>query len=882
MTGRARGRSRGRGAQDNNAPRPGAPQQPTQPQGRGRSRGQAPPQAQQAPPQTQRQAPPQAQRQAPPQAQRQAQQAPPEQQLASMSIAAQAPEQKSEVTQERRKRVGLDEIAGLSLSRSTRPDGNTKAGTQGTPLNIVSNFFKVIRLPKFEGLFQYSVRFEPDLQSDKLKAALLHEFDDMIGLKRVFDGMTMWLPLRLKDASVSKNVTTRQGNDVTVTISFTNIIPENSPNLVHLMNRVFRSQLKALNMHLIGRNYYNPEQKIDIPAHKLQVWPGLSTSILQYERDVMLCADVNHKILRQESVLDFLYALYTKAGDRFYDQASKELVGEIIITRYNNKTYRIDDIEWNTHPTDTFEVKGEKVTFKDYFKNNYGLDVKDLKQPLLVSKPRDKDKRRGMSGNILLLPEFCSITGLSEQIRANFTVMKDLGQHTRVGPADRVRSLEDFMKNLNANPTAAKELAEWNMAFEKSLLRMKGRVLPAETMFQGPEKFNYKPADADWSRESRGKKLISCANMTNWLLVHTQRDSSVANDFKQTLQRVCGPMGMNVGEPQQVLLTDDSARSYVAKLKEMVVPATQMVVCIVPNNRKDRYDAIKKLCCVNKPVPSQVVVSRTLSKKQMLMSVCTKIGIQLNCKMGGEVWAVEIPLKSLMVVGFDVYHDSMSRTRSMGGFVASTNQSLTKYYSRVTVQNSHEEISSFLKGCMIAALKQYHKVNNAYPQTIIVYRDGVGDGQLRHVEDHELAQLKSAFPEINPQYQPGFSMIIVKKRISTRLFAQQGNSYSNPPPGTVVDSVITRPEFYDFFLVSQSVRQGTVSPCHYNVISNSTKLKADHFQRLTYKLCHLYYNWPGTIRVPAPCQYAHKLAFLVGQSIHEEPDIQLADRLYYL
>ncbi|EDO28197.1 predicted protein, partial [Nematostella vectensis] len=70
----------------------------------------------------------------------------------------------------------------------------------------------------------------------------------------------------------------------------------------------------------------------------------------------------------------------------------------------------------------------------------------------------------------------------------------------------------------------------------------------------------------------------------------------------------------------------------------------QIVVTIVPSNRKDRYDSIKKLCCLEKGVPSQVVVSRTLSKKQMLMSVCTKIGIQLNCKLGGEAWAVDIPV----------------------------------------------------------------------------------------------------------------------------------------------------------------------------------------------------------------------------------------------
>jgi aubergine-like protein len=43
-------------------------------------------------------------------------------------------------------------------------------------------------------------------------------------------------------------------------------------------------------------------------------------------------------------------------------------------------------------------------------------------------------------------------------------------------------------------------------------------------------------------------------------------------------------------------------------------------------------------------VPSQVVLSRTLSKKEMLMSVATKVAIQLNVKMGGEVWALEIPV----------------------------------------------------------------------------------------------------------------------------------------------------------------------------------------------------------------------------------------------
>lgn len=54
---------------------------------------------------------------------------------------------------------------------------------------------------------------------------------------------------------------------------------------------------------------------------------------------------------------------------------------------------------------------------------------------------------------------------------------------------------------------------------------------------------------------------------------------------------------------------------------------------------------------------------------------------------------------------------------------------------------------------------------------------------------------------------------------------------------------------YDFFLVSQSVRQGTVTPTHYNVIWDTTGLKPDHMQRLAYKMCHLYYNWPVSLQI---------------------------------
>ena len=68
------------------------------------------------------------------------------------------------------------------------------------------------------------------------------------------------------------------------------------------------------------------------------------------------------------------------------------------------------------------------------------------------------------------------------------------------------------------------------------------------------------------------------------------------------------------------------------------------VIVVLPTNRKDRYDSIKKMCCLDNPVPSQCILGRTLSKKQTMMSVTTKVAMQLNCKLGGELWALEVPV----------------------------------------------------------------------------------------------------------------------------------------------------------------------------------------------------------------------------------------------
>ena len=73
-------------------------------------------------------------------------------------------------------------------------------------------------------------------------------------------------------------------------------------------------------------------------------------------------------------------------------------------------------------------------------------------------------------------------------------------------------------------------------------------------------------------------------------------------------------------------------------------------------------------------------------------------------------------------------------------------------------------------------------------------------------------------------------------------------------------SETTPDEGFDFFITPSGANQGCVLPTHMHVPLNESSLKKIEIQHLTFALCHYYFNWAGAIKVPAPCQYAHKIA----------------------
>ena len=54
-------------------------------------------------------------------------------------------------------------------------------------------------------------------------------------------------------------------------------------------------------------------------------------------------------------------------------------------------------------------------------------------------------------------------------------------------------------------------------------------------------------------------------------------------------------------------IPNDRTDTYLNAVRQQIGSHLQLVVTIFPTSRDDRYAALKKLCCIDSPIPSQVL-----------------------------------------------------------------------------------------------------------------------------------------------------------------------------------------------------------------------------------------------------------------------------------
>lgn len=72
------------------------------------------------------------------------------------------------------------------------------------------------------------------------------------------------------------------------------------------------------------------------------------------------------------------------------------------------------------------------------------MKIRDLDQPLLISLTKARERRSGEAEYVYLVPELCRLTGLTDEMRADFHLMRDLGRMCTFESPSHIKEIGEF------------------------------------------------------------------------------------------------------------------------------------------------------------------------------------------------------------------------------------------------------------------------------------------------------------------------------------------------------------------------------------------------------------------------------------------------------
>lgn len=353
-----------------------------------------------------------------------------------------------------------------------------------------------------------------------------------------------------------------------------------------------------------------------------------------------------------------------------------------------------------------------------------------------------------------------------------------------------------------------------------------------------------------------------------------------AEDFITSLRNRSMSLGIFMEEPLLCHVTGMREFSSVSRLEELLRNVVQeasrkcrdklqIIICVMAEKHHG-YKYLKWVSETRIGIVTQCCLSHHANKGDDLFlgNLCLKI----NAKLGGS--NVELTQRlphfeeeddHVMFIGADVNHpvSKKSATPSIAAVVSTINwPAANRYAARVSPQDHRtEKILDFGSMCR-ELVNTYYELNNVKPKKIVVFRDGVSEGQFDMVLNEELSDLKRAI--FDDQYQPRITLVVAQKRHQTRLFLENfedGSATGNVPPGTVVDTKIVHPFEFDFYLCSHYGRIGTSKAVRYCVLRDENSFTSDQLQKLIFNLCFTFARSTRPVSLVPPVYYADLVAY---------------------
>ncbi|KAI6220849.1 Piwi domain protein [Aphelenchoides fujianensis] len=440
-------------------------------------------------------------------------------------------------------------------------------------------------------------------------------------------------------------------------------------------------------------------------------------------------------------------------------------------------------------------------------------------------------------------------------------------------------------------------LEEFGLRVGQQLVETSGRVLQTPLLNVGTRSGaprEIRPVNGQWSEQEPFLLPATCNSYAMIVFGQNNLEEDLKN-FCTRLQQTATSLGVKLppfphvvryGQFGEIPALFDGLRAAYEEAKQNC----DLVLLVMPGRNGDVYNAIKEQADTLHGVMSQCVLLKNV-RRPTPSTLCNLL-MKINVKLGGvnsQLAADAVVSKYLveqpcLVLGIDVTHPAQGeerlgmpsiaavvgnidlKTQLFGANVKASFNPLVSFPNcfHSQVQRRCRESVVYVNEAVAERLRAFHDATGQLPARILVFRDGVSNGQFSEVLREEFNGIRSACRLLQPDYQPLITYVVVQKRHHVRFFCSNPGDRcgraKNIPPGTVVDRSVCSPDAFDFFLCSHFGLQGTSRPSRYTVLWDDSKFTADEIQSIAYSLCYTYGRCSRAVSIPTPVYYADLVA----------------------
>jgi aubergine-like protein len=552
----------------------------------------------------------------------------------------------------------------------------------------------------------------------------------------------------------------------------------------------------------------------------------------------------------------------------------------------NHRRLYVTQVNFDRTPLNTMK-KSEKgnISFSRYYDEFCGQKLNPNSPLLFVRR-----KKSGKDG-FFFPPELCVMVGLTDEMISDRVLTKEITRITKLSPTDKMDFISNIVNYMNDKSSiiytkmvdGEKKDVKLKSAFDtketyglkiidpKDVDRFTGRIMTLPTL---------KGESGRIKNLGRTFKVFKAVPICSLCIFHKKGEND-ARRLKDSMEAARQEYGIILKKNDFKHVNSDSFEEWVSIVDKCIRTKKYNIITFFIDDYLDSigmYSKLKFYTQEQKGVVTQFIKGKSLRKNNL--SVVSNILIQMNTKLGGISCVVDfqddVKKRNLMIVGVDSsgYEDNGKLFQNIS-FCASLDKYFSTYVNKkttVTIEdydNTQFPIANFME----VALAEYFSKNKAFPDGVIIYRQGISSGQKNYLKT-EIGQLQKIFGgESDKKWLKDIKIkyyyVLVNKKSSLKFFEKDSYNkknrnndkgiFDNPESGLLIYDKLINSDKFEYYIQPQKVTQGTATPTCFQVEYGNLDCP-EIIPKLTFDLCFLYSNWRGPVRVPAPLKYAEKLA----------------------